>query len=73
MQGERDGGRRRRRPQSTPQVRRSLQGQSTPHLSVGAREGWIERNGGSDTPVPWGTHQWRRGKDGRKTNLFPDL
>ena len=64
-----------------PQVRRSLQGQHTPHLSLGAREGGIESNGGSDTPVPWGTHHWRNegraeekwGIDGIETHLTPDL
>ena len=37
---------RKRRPLTTPQVRRSLQGQFTPHLSNGARKGGIERDGG---------------------------
>lgn len=39
-------GRRRSRPPATPQVRRSLQSQYTPHLSLGVTQGWLKRNGG---------------------------
>lgn len=48
--------RRRKRLLSTPpKVRRSLQGQHTPHLSLGAREGYIERNRGERHTCPLGS------------------
>lgn len=69
---------------STPQVRRSLQGQYTPHLSLGAREGWIEKTGGEVTHLSPGVFaiapmqnearaEKRQGRDERETHLSPDL
>lgn len=65
-------GGRRRRPPITPQVRRSLQGRYTTHLSLGAREGWIERKRGvegwhtcllGNSPLDeWGTSWKEKGE-----------
>lgn len=60
-------------PPPSPKVRRSLQGQHTPHLSLGAREGYIERNRGERHTCPlgsspleeWGTNWREKGEDGR--------